>query len=85
MRLDTNKERRAYWESVMQTYSAAELEKALDALPNDIAAVIKYHYLYNLSFEKIAVKLERPITVIRNRHNLGVLKLAQYFGDIQPL
>ncbi|HMR82863.1 MAG TPA: sigma factor-like helix-turn-helix DNA-binding protein [Niabella sp.] len=76
-----NKQRQAFWQQMMQQYTAAEVEKALHTLPVEVEKVLRLYYFNAMSFSDIADKMDRSISVIYNHHNRGIYKLWQYFNQ----
>ncbi len=81
MRINTMKEKKAYWQLMLATQSAEEIEKALLSMPVPISTVLQYHYLMKYSFKEIVGVMQLSITTIRNHHNRGIYLLAKHFGD----
>lgn len=80
--LNTNKERRRFWESI-----AAEkkgLEKALSAIGPVSAQVLIWHYTEGYSFREITQLLNRSISTVRNHHNRGIFELQRHFAQHPP-
>lgn len=83
MKFNSNQERQAYWEEIIQQYSPAQIESALNTLHRDTARVIQLHYLYNHPLKEIGPIINRSMTVVRNHHNRGIVKLHKYFSNVQ--
>jgi DNA-directed RNA polymerase specialized sigma24 family protein len=80
MKFNSNKERKTYWEMLIEKYNSDEIEKAIAALKPDTARVICLHYRQHYSLKEITTIMNRSITVIRNHHNRGIYKLYRYFN-----
>ena len=79
MRFDNNEQRRAFWHQMIEKYSPAEIEEALNTLHPDAARVLQLHYLMKYPLKDIGKIVNRSMTVVRNHHNRGIFKLHQYF------
>jgi DNA-directed RNA polymerase specialized sigma24 family protein len=80
MKFNSNKERRAYWETMSKKYNAVTIEKALNTLKPEIKQVLVLHYRKKHSFLEITKLVTRSVTVVRMRHNRGVYKMYRYFN-----
>lgn len=80
MKFDSNAERRAYWDVMIQSYSPAQVEEALDRLPPDTSRVLQLHYLMKYPLKDIAPIINRSMTVVRNHHNRGIVRLFKHFN-----
>ena len=79
MALNTNKERRVYWEEMNRTYSAEEIKIAMDVLKPDTQTVLRFHYIENLSLQDIAKIIHKSMTVVRTHQVMGMYQLWKYF------
>ncbi len=77
--LNSNKQRREFWEELCRERTGQELSEALAAIDPTSAQVLKWHYTDGQSFEAITKLLNRSISTVRNHHNRGIFELQQYF------
>ena len=77
--LNSNKQRREFWEKVAGENENGWLEQALLAIDPTSAQVLTWHYIDGYSFKEITDLLHRSISIVRNHHNRGIFELQQYF------
>ena len=76
--LNTNKDRRAFWESLAGDKDGMTLSAALSAIDPTSARVLTWHYTEGYSLKEITTLLNRSISIVRNHHNRGIFQLQQY-------
>ncbi len=79
--INTNKQRKAFWEELTKQIPSAELEKALATIDPTDARVLRWHYMDGHRFPQIVTLLNRSISIVRNHHNRGIYYLQEYFQD----
>lgn len=77
--LNSNKQRREFWEELCRERSGQELSEALAAIDPTGSQVLRWHYGEGHSFAMIKEMLQRSISTVRNHHNRGIFELQQYF------
>lgn len=82
--LNTNKQRRSYWNNVVEKYSVEEISSALRNLKPQYSEVIKLFYQQNLSLTEIMNRMKLSVTSVRNYHNRGIYLLYRYFNPRVP-
>ena len=80
MGLNSNKERKAWWEAMHRRYTKQEIDAAMATLPPGMQQVIRLHYGQGVALQEITVMLQRNMTTIRTRQVMGIYRLWQYFG-----
>lgn len=80
MKFADNSERKAYWTVMMETYSADQIEEALQRMPPDTARVLQLHYCMKYPFKEIATMMNKSRTTIQNHHARGIIRLYKYFN-----
>ncbi len=78
--LNTNKDRRAFWESLAGEKGEKDLQAALSQIDPTSARVLKWHYIEGKSLKEITHLLNRSISIVRNHHNRGIFQLQQYLA-----
>ncbi len=61
---------------------AAEVRRALQALPDEQRRVIELAYFDGLTHTQIATKLKQPVGTVKGRMRLGLLKLQAQLADV---
>lgn len=89
-RLNSNRERKAYWEELSLRYTEDEVQKALASLEPTTRKVLLLYYAESYSFKEICTMIQRSISIVRNHHNRGFFQLYRYFnahlkGDEPPV
>lgn len=79
--LGNNRERKAYWQSLTERYTAAQVEEALQSLPAATARVVRLHHRQGRSLKDIAALTGRSVSTVRNHYTLGMYRMTQYFGE----
>ena len=77
--LNSNKQRKEFWQQLIHEEQAEELEKGLVSIHPDSARVLRWHYTDEYSLQEIVTLLGRSISIVRNHHNRGIFELQQYF------
>lgn len=78
-RLNTNNDRRKFWESLTAEKDDFILKDALRMIDPVSAKVLTWHYTEGYSFQEITGLLQRSISTVRNYHNRGMFELQQYY------
>jgi RNA polymerase sigma-70 factor, ECF subfamily len=61
---------------------AAEVRRALEALPEEQRRVIELAYFDGLTHTQIATKLNQPVGTVKGRMRLGLVKLQAQLADV---
>ena len=77
--LNTNKERREFWQKLSEEKGNAWLLEALSAIDANSNKVLRCHYFENQSLKSVTSLLHRSISTVRNYHNRGVFDIQQYY------
>ena len=77
-RLNNNKDRRRFWESLAAATNGAGLQRALASIDPTSAMVLRWYYTQGKSFTEITMLLNRSMSIVRNHHNRGIFQLQQY-------
>ncbi len=80
MNLNSNKERREYWDYLARTYSQKKLNEAFGLLDEQTREVIELHYKANHPLTDITRLINRSITTVRNLQLRGIYKLYCHFS-----
>lgn len=80
--LNTNKDRRNFWEAIAVEKGRKVLEEGLSAIGPISAQVLRWHYVDGYSLQEITRMLNRSISTVRNYHNRGIFELQQYCHKI---
>jgi RNA polymerase sigma-70 factor (ECF subfamily) len=71
--------------NLMMAEEYRRIEKILDHVPEEQAAIIRLRVLDNLSFVDIAALLELPVTTVKSRFKYGIDKLKQFLHPKKAL
>lgn len=82
-RLNTNQDRRDFWERLSGEQEGKLLEEALAAIDPVSARVLRWHYMEGYSLQEITRMLNRSISTVRNHHNRGIFELQQHCTKIR--
>lgn len=80
MKLNTNRDKQAYWDVLQSQVPETVLNEAINSLQADTARVIRLHYGEGRKLTEISTLVGKSISVVRNHQNRGICRLYRYFN-----
>lgn len=68
------------WEEVARTLQAADIQRALDGLPDEQRNVVRLAFFGGLTHAQIAAQLQVPLGTVKGRMRLALEKLRETLG-----